>query len=468
MTLAHAASVDLAGQIARLAARFMGWVLRNRIASPLMLTVVSRAFAVPVFILGLYLVLQISGLTNLALTVLGGTGLAGIIIGFAFRDIAENFLASLLLSVRNPFRAGDVVRIGGSEGIVVNLNTRSTVLLTQEGNHVQIPNATVFKSVITNFSSNPSRRGEFSVGIGYDDRTSQAQEIVKRVLTAPPAVRTDPAPFVIVDELAAATVNLKAYFWFDSDIHSPLKLRSALMRQTKQALINGGISMPDEARDANPWLTRREILTGEAMRGRGLEIAWVDDPVELFFLQIQGSGRIRLPGGRMLRVGYGGANGHPYRSIGAELVRRGIYSAHQVSAQVIRSWVRRNPVAGAELLMHNPSYVFFREVRLATDSTGPLGAMNRPVTALRSIAVDPAFTPLGAPVWLEKDGQGKMRRLMIAQDTGSAIKGAQRADIFFGTGDAAGQAAGRLRDPGRMLVLLPIQRAYAMLPETSE
>ena len=226
--------------------------------------------------------------------------------------------------------------------------------------------------------------------------------------------------------------------------------------------------MPDEARDANPWLTRREILTGEAMRGRGLEIAWVDDPVELFFLQIQGSGRIRLPGGRMLRVGYGGANGHPYRSIGAELVRRGIYSAHQVSAQVIRSWVRRNPVAGAELLMHNPSYVFFREVRLATDSTGPLGAMNRPVTALRSIAVDPAFTPLGAPVWLEKDGQGKMRRLMIAQDTGSAIKGAQRADIFFGTGDAAGQAAGRLRDPGRMLVLLPIQRAYAMLPETSE
>ncbi|MCB1496982.1 MAG: mechanosensitive ion channel [Bauldia sp.] len=236
-------------QIARLAARFMGWVLRNRIASPLMLTVVSRAFAVPVFILGLYLVLQISGLTNLALTVLGGTGLAGIIIGFAFRDIAENFLASLLLSVRNPFRAGDVVRIGGSEGIVVNLNTRSTVLLTQEGNHVQIPNATVFKSVITNFSSNPSRRGEFSVGIGYDDRTSQAQEIVERVLTAHPAVRTDPAPFVIVDELAAATVNLKAYFWFDSDIHSPLKLRSALMRQTKQALINGGISMPDEARE---------------------------------------------------------------------------------------------------------------------------------------------------------------------------------------------------------------------------
>ncbi|MFV0514582.1 MAG: murein transglycosylase A [Jhaorihella sp.] len=226
--------------------------------------------------------------------------------------------------------------------------------------------------------------------------------------------------------------------------------------------------MPEEARGASPWLTRREIQTGDTLRNRGLEIAWVDDPVELFFLQIQGSGRIRLPGGRVLRVGYGGANGHPYRSIGVELVRRGIYSAHQVSAQVIRNWVRRNPVAGAELLLHNPSYVFFREVGLGSDSVGPLGAMNRPVTALRSVAVDPAFTPLGAPVWLEKDGQGKMRRLMIAQDTGSAIKGAQRADIFFGTGDAAGQAAGRLRDPGRMLVLLPIQRAYAMLPDASE
>lgn len=226
--------------------------------------------------------------------------------------------------------------------------------------------------------------------------------------------------------------------------------------------------MPQEARTANPWLTRRDILTSGVMQNRGLEIAWVDDPVELFFLQIQGSGRIRLPDGQMLRVGYGGSNGHPYRSIGVELVRRGTYDAHQVSAQVIRNWVRRNPQDGEALLMHNPSYVFFREVRRSSDSDGPLGAMNRPVTALRSIAVDPTYTPLGAPVWIEKDGAGKMRRLMVAQDTGSAIKGAQRADIFFGTGDTAGMAAGQLRDPGRMLVLLPIQRAYAMLPEDGQ
>lgn len=223
--------------------------------------------------------------------------------------------------------------------------------------------------------------------------------------------------------------------------------------------------MPPEARAQTPWLTRREILTSGVMENRGLEIAWVDDPVELFFLQIQGSGRIHLQDGRALRVGYGGANGHPYRSVGVELVRRGIYAAHQVSAQVIRNWVRRHPDAGQELLYHNPSYVFFREISHIGDHLGPLGAMNRPVTPLRTIAVDPSYVPLGAPVWLEKDGEARMRRLMIAQDTGSAIKGAQRADIFFGTGDAAGQLAGRMRDPGRMLVLLPIQRAYALLPD---
>ena len=222
---------------------------------------------------------------------------------------------------------------------------------------------------------------------------------------------------------------------------------------------------PPEA-SAKPWLTRREILTSDVMRNRGLEIAWVDDPVELFFLQIQGSGRIRLNEGGVLRVGYGGANGHEYRSIGQELVRRGVYGIHQVSADVIKNWVRRNPAQGRELLFHNPSYVFFREVNRVPADQGPLGAMNRSITTLRTVAVDPSFVPLGAPVWIEKDGEAPMRRLMVAQDTGSAIKGAQRADIFFGTGDDAGREAGRIKDPGRMVVLLPIQRAYAYLPES--
>lgn len=221
---------------------------------------------------------------------------------------------------------------------------------------------------------------------------------------------------------------------------------------------------PPEAQ-SGVWRNRRDIEEGRLLEGRGLEIAWVDDPVEVFFLQIQGSGRVRLPDGSVIRVGYGGRNGHPYRSIGQEMVRRGIYQPHQVSAQVIRNWVRRNPVEGRELLYHNPSYIFFREVEISDPSVGPLGAMNRSITPLRSIAVDPAFTPLGAPVWIEKGGAGPMHRLMIAQDTGGVILGPQRADIFFGFGDAAGEAAGTIRDPGRMVVLLPIELAHQRVPD---
>jgi len=235
------------------------------------------------------------------------------------------------------------------------------------------------------------------------------------------------------------------------------KYRSARYRYPVYAI------PPDHLRT----LTRRELLEREVLAGRGLEIAWVDDPVELFFLQIQGSGRIKLPDGSYIRVGYRGSNGHEYRSIGMELVRRGVYQAHQVSADVIKNWVRRNPVEGRELLFHNPSYVFFREVSKVPADQGPLGAMNRSVTAMRSIAVDPSYVKLGSPVWVEKDGKKPLRRLMMAQDTGSAIKGAQRADVFFGTGELAGKEAGKLRDPGRMVVLMPIQRAYALLPESA-
>ncbi len=226
--------------------------------------------------------------------------------------------------------------------------------------------------------------------------------------------------------------------------------------------------MPPEARQTDLWLPRRDIEMSGVMQGRGLEIAWVDDPVELFFLQVQGSGRIRLTDGQTVRVGYAGKNGHEYRSVGMELVRRGIYDPHQVSADVIKNWVRRNGEDGLNLLRHNDSYVFFREVSHVPAEKGPLGAMNRSITPLRSIAVDPAYVPLGAPVWIEKAGADPLRRLMIAQDTGSAIKGAQRADIYFGTGDAAGRQAGTLKDPGRMVVLMPIQHAHTLLAEAGE
>lgn len=217
-----------------------------------------------------------------------------------------------------------------------------------------------------------------------------------------------------------------------------------------------------------PWLTRREIEEGGALEGQGLEIVWIDDPVDVFFLQVQGSGRVRLENGDVLRVGYGGANGHEYSSVGLELVRRGIFERHQVSADVIRNWVRENGDEGRALLWVNDSFVFFREVNEVPAERGPLGAMNRSVTQLRSIAVDPLFIPLGAPVWIEKEGETPLNRLMIAQDTGSAIKGAQRADIFFGTGAEAGREAGRIKDGGRLVVLMPIQMAYALLPDVIE
>jgi membrane-bound lytic murein transglycosylase A len=220
---------------------------------------------------------------------------------------------------------------------------------------------------------------------------------------------------------------------------------------------------PPELTEGQVWRSRAEI-EGGLLRGRGLEIAWLDDPVDVFFLQVQGSGRIRMTDGGVIRVGYAAKNGHPYRSIGHELVRRGIYTADQVSAPVIAAWVRRNPAAGQDLMNHNPSYVFFRKVQDLAADKGPIGAMGRSITTLRSVAIDPAFTPLGAPVWIEKDGAAPLRRLMVAQDTGGAIKGPQRADIFYGTGAQAGEDAGTVKDGGRLVLLLPIDRAYALQP----
>ncbi|MAM63446.1 MltA domain-containing protein [Maritimibacter sp. UBA3975] len=222
---------------------------------------------------------------------------------------------------------------------------------------------------------------------------------------------------------------------------------------------------PPEIAAGTANYTRREIEEEGVLSGRGLEIAWVEDPVELQFLQIQGSGRIRLSDGSSIRLGFGGHNGHSFRSLGDELVRRGIYSIHQVSAEVIKNWVARNPVEGRDLLSHNTSYVFFTELEHLPPTSGPIGAMARSISAGRTIAVDPEYTPLGAPVWIDKGGAEPFSRLMVAQDTGSRIKGAQRADIFWGTGDDAGKEAGRIKDPGRLVVLLPIQRAYSLVPE---
>ncbi len=226
--------------------------------------------------------------------------------------------------------------------------------------------------------------------------------------------------------------------------------------------------VPPDLVEGRSYLSRREIDETDALKNKSLEIAWLADPVDLFFLQVQGSGRIRLPDGSVIRVGYGGKNGREYSSVGQALVARGVYKPHQVSADVIRSYVRQNPEEGQKLLWLNESYVFFREVNEVPPEKGPLGAMDRSITPMRSIAVDPSITILGAPVWIEKAGADPLNRLMIAQDTGSAIKGAQRADIFYGTGDAAGRAAGQIKDGGRMVVLMPVEYALAKTAQDAQ
>ena len=184
-------------------------------------------------------------------------------------------------------------------------------------------------------------------------------------------------------------------------------------------------------------------------------IAWTRDPVELFFLHIQGSGQVRLDTGEQIRVGFADQNGHPYRSLGRYLIDRGELPLEQTSMQGIKAWAAANPTKLQEALNANPSYVFFRELP-ATD--GPPGALGVPLTPEYSLAVDRRYVPLGAPVYLETtspSSEARLERLMAAQDTGGAIRGVVRGDFYWGTGAEAGTQAGRMRQQGRMWLLWP-------------
>lgn len=239
----------IAWWLTRMAARLLKRFFRNRLPSPLLINLASYIVSIPIFLLGLYIVLQVSGLTRLALTVLGGTGIVGIALGFAFQDITENFLASVLLSLRHPFQSKDLIEVAGHMGVVQQMNTRSTVLMTLDGNHIQIPNAMVFKNTIINYTANPNRRADFAVGIGYEDNILEAQELVAQILKGHPAVLKEPEPLVLAEELGASTVNLRIYFWYDASLYAPIKIKSSLIRLTKRTLDEAGVSMPDEARE---------------------------------------------------------------------------------------------------------------------------------------------------------------------------------------------------------------------------
>jgi len=216
--------------------------------------------------------------------------------------------------------------------------------------------------------------------------------------------------------------------------------------------------------------SRAEIEDG-ALSGRGLEFLWVDDPIDAFFLEIQGSGRVRLRNGTTVRVGYDGQNGQPYVAVGRLLVERGVMPRATVTMAAIRDWMKQNPEAGAALRRENPSYVFFRE--LSRD--GPIGTQGAVLTPQRSLAVDRSFIALGIPIWIEADERfasaESVRRLVVAQDTGGAIKGPVRGDLFWGTGNAAAWRAGVMNARGRYYLLLPrsvadrLRFSYPGLPE---
>jgi membrane-bound lytic murein transglycosylase A len=207
-----------------------------------------------------------------------------------------------------------------------------------------------------------------------------------------------------------------------------------------------------------PYPDRKAIDDG-VLAGRKLEIVWVDDPVEAFFLQVQGSGRVELEEGGTLRIGYVAQNGHPYSSIGKALIQRGILTPDTVSMQSIRAWLRAHPDQTAGVLEKDASYVFFQEV----EGDGPMGAEGVPLTPGRSLAVDLRYLPLGAPVWItghipaptQGEPARRLHRLMVAQDTGGAIRGPVRGDVFFGFGPEAEAQAGRMKHRGKLWVLLP-------------
>ena len=213
-----------------------------------------------------------------------------------------------------------------------------------------------------------------------------------------------------------------------------------------------------EGKRVVPYYSRAQIENGNG-NGRnplaGNELLWVEDPVELFILQVQGSGRVRLPDGSEVAVGYADQNGHPYRSLGGRLIELGALTREEVTLTRIREWLAAHPEETGTLLNSNPSYIFFTQRDAALD--GPLGSLGVTLTPERSIAADPSYIPPGVPVWLDAawpDGT-PLQRLALTQDTGGAIKGAARADLFIGQGAEAGRLAGEMKQRGRLYVLLP-------------
>jgi len=223
--------------------------LTRTTTSPLLRSVIQRSVSLVLILLGIYLFLFLAGLTGFAIAVVSGTGVVGLILGFAFRDIAENFISSLLLTIQRPFKIGDIVQVNDFTGIIQKVTARATTLVDFDGNHIQIPNATIYKGVIKNLTANPLMRGQFVVGVGYDADIQHAQQMAREITIGQENVLRDPEPQILIDELGSSTYNLKVYFWVDVEKTSVVKMSSVLMRNITLAFLEAGISMPDDARE---------------------------------------------------------------------------------------------------------------------------------------------------------------------------------------------------------------------------
>lgn len=291
------------------------------------------------------------------------------------------------------------------------------------------------------------------------------------------ALRAPPAPWPMLCRELSAHNDLRAWIekrfvaWplidekgrntgLITGYHEPL-VSGSLVRETPSQVALHELpdalkTQPSGGQRPRRWFTRTDIETGQA--GELQSLVWLDDPVEAFFLQVQGSARVRLRDGSLMRVGYAGHNGHTYHSIGRELIARGALTREEATAPGIKTWLRANPQEAVGVMRSNPRYVFFRRLDTRADD-GPPGSLGVPLTPGRSLATDKRRVPPGALMFLETPDPGTrrtLRRAVVNQDTGGAIVGAIRADLFWGSGDQAELKAGLMRDPGRLWVLWPV------------
>lgn len=238
----------------------------------------------------------------------------------------------------------------------------------------------------------------------------------------------------------------------------PPDLVNLVREEERGALADGLTHARSTENGIEPYATRAEIEQG-ALAGQGLELIWLADAVDTFFLHVQGSGRIRLPDGSTIRITYDGKNGHPYTSIGRVLIDAGHFTPDDMTLDALKTWLSADAGRGCAVMQENRSFVFFRE--LENEDDGPLGAGEIPLSEGRSLAVDTAFHALGTPIHVSVPGlkpwggRESFARLMVAQDVGSAIRGPERGDLYFGSGDEAGRRAGATKHPGRFFALLP-------------